>query len=185
MNETLNQIMERSGEMWANGPFDRTQVPVLVRLNSSEDEAVYELWLEPKALPPQWTARERTLTDAEALEVYEAKRDARMQHSVHLDAAVTTYEGFAPRAWIKNGRSAKWLPHVMKARVTVVWEPWPELPRRQVDQSAQSPFDASGDSSECPYNRHVRGAPLPDGAPFVDDPRTHADVVRRLDETTT
>lgn len=122
MNETLKRIIEKSGAMWAASSFDRTITPVLVHLCNAADEVIYELWMETGAAHPYWTVRERELTDEEAFEVMKAAQGDRAQFSVRLMPSETHYEGFGAVAWIKNGRSDRWLPHVMKARLVATWE---------------------------------------------------------------
>jgi hypothetical protein len=108
--------------MWATANFDRIKEPVLLTLPNDPEGVVYALFLEEGASHPYWTITEHKTTSNEVSELIEAQQKAR-HSNCHLFTTADTERTFmGVMAWVKNGRSPRWLPHALKATVQLQWE---------------------------------------------------------------
>lgn len=100
-NETINRMIEESGEMWAS-MRDRTVSPVLVKVDHRPTAFAYELTLPKGEGHPFWRVSERELTPEES-SLFEAFRRERVYA---LGDLINHNEGsyFRVRAYVFNGR---------------------------------------------------------------------------------
>lgn len=96
--DSLQETIKRSGEMWES-VRDRSTSPVLLVKSQHRGGTVWELSLENGAHHPNWTIKERALTDEEWREIFELD----CLGTLHpLISSLSSHYEVA--AYVKNGR---------------------------------------------------------------------------------